>query len=128
MARAPSQLTPVEIGFLTDRHLATLTTVRPGGRPHVVAIAFTYDDGLVRIITQETSRKVRNVGEHGWAAVCQVDGGRWLTLEGPAVVTADPARVAAAVAAHERRYRPVAENPARVAIEITVENVLGRGA
>jgi len=35
--------------------------------------------------------------------------------------------VAAAVSAHARRYRPVAENPARVAIEIAVENVLGRG-
>ena len=30
------------------------------------------------------------------AAVSQVDGGRWLTLEGPAVVTDDPARVAEA--------------------------------
>ncbi len=127
MARTPDQLTPAELAFLTDTHLATLTTLRPGGRPHVVAIAFTYEEGLVRIITQDTSRKVRNVSEHGWAAVCQVDGRRWLTLEGSAAVTTDPARVAAAVGAHERRYRPVTENPSRVAIEITVERVLGRG-
>lgn len=126
MARTPAELTPAELAFLTDTHLATLTTLRPGGRPHVVAIAFTYEEGLVRIITDGSSRKVRNVAGHGWAAVCQVDGRRWLTLEGAAEVTTDPARVAAAVGAHERRYRPVAENPSRAAIEITVERVLGR--
>lgn len=127
MARPTSALRPDEISFLTERHLATLTTLRPAGRPHVVAIAFTFEDGLVRIITNAASRKVRNVEHTGWAAVCQVDGERWLTLEGPATVTADPSRVGLAVAAHEQRYRPVTENPSRVAIEITVEGVLGRG-
>jgi F420H(2)-dependent biliverdin reductase len=38
----------------------------------------------------------------------------------------DPARVDAAVAAYAARYRPPGENPARVAIEIAVERVLGR--
>jgi hypothetical protein len=42
------------------------------------------------------------------------------------VVTRDPKRVQAAVQGFERRYRPAGENPRRVAIEITVERVLGR--
>jgi hypothetical protein len=59
--------------------------------------------------------------------VCQVDGGRWLSLEGPAEVTDDPARVAAAVAAYAARYRTPGERADRVAIEIRVDRILGRG-
>src|SRR3954471_15549295 len=90
--------------FLDERHLATLTTLRHDGSPHVVAVGFTWDAaaGLARIITFAPSRKARNLAfaPGGRAAVCQVDGGRWLTLEGTAVVTDDAERVAEAV----RRY------------------------
>jgi F420H(2)-dependent biliverdin reductase len=41
-------------------------------------------------------------------------------------VSDDPERVAAAVAAYTARYRPPRDNPTRVAIEITVERILGR--
>jgi hypothetical protein len=58
--------------------------------------------------------------------VGQVDGPRWLSLEGPVTVTSDPDRVAAAVARYADRYRQPGENPERVAIEITVERILGR--
>ena len=123
-----AELTPAAREFLTERHLATLTTLAPGGRPHVVAVGFTFDpeDGLVRIITGAGTQKARNAGRGGRAAVGQVDGARWLSLEGPVAVSADPDRVAAAVAAYTARYRPPRENPTRVAIEITVERVLGR--
>jgi len=60
------------------------------------------------------------------AAVCQVDGGRYLTLEGPATVTDDPERVAVAVAAYAERYRQPKERDDRVVIEIQVDRVLGR--
>jgi len=59
-------------------------------------------------------------------AVCQVEGRRWLTLEGAAVVRDDPASVADAEARYARRYRQPRENPARVVIEIAVDRVLGR--
>jgi hypothetical protein len=58
--------------------------------------------------------------------VCQLDGGRWLTLEGTAVVTDDPDRIAEAVDRYTRRYRQPGARDDRVAIEITVDRVLGR--
>ena len=131
MAITPRDLDPGRLTFLGERHLATLTTLRPDGSPHVAPVGFSFDAvaGLVRVITFEASRKVRNVeagGSGARAAVCQVDGGRWLTLEGPAEVTRDPDRVAAAVDGYAARYRPPAERDDRVAIEIRVDRVLGR--
>jgi PPOX class probable F420-dependent enzyme len=128
MAHDPAALPAEVLDFLAERHLATLTTLAPGGWPHVVAVGFTFDpsDGLVRIITGRASQKAANAARCGRAAVGQVDGARWLSLEGPVTVTSDPDRVAAAVAAYTARYRPPRENPTRVAIEITVERVLGR--
>ena len=58
--------------------------------------------------------------------MCQVDGRRWLTLEGRATVTDDPARVAEAVRRYAERYRQPGERDDRVAIEIVVDRVLGR--
>ena len=57
----------------------------------------------------------------------QVDGRRWSTLEGRAVVSDDPARVEEAVRRYAKRYREPRENPRRVVIEITVTKVLGNG-
>ncbi len=124
----PGDLPDEVLAFLAERHLATLTTLRRDGRPHVVPVGFTYDDRtrLVRIITNAGSQKARNAERGTPAVVCQVDGGRWLALEGQATLSSDPDRVAAAVAAYAGRYRLPGENPNRVAIEIAVERVLGR--
>jgi hypothetical protein len=59
--------------------------------------------------------------------VAQVDGPRWLSLEGAPTVSDDPARVSEAVRRYALRYREPAVNPARVVIEIAVDRVLGRG-
>lgn len=124
-------LGPEALAFLTERHLGTLTTLRPDGSPHVVAVGFTWDAeaGLARVITFAPSRKARNLlaAPGSRAAVCQVDGGRWLTLEGPAEATDDPERVAEAVRRYTERYRAPKERDDRVAIEIRVDRVLGRG-
>ena len=128
MTLDPAALPPEALAFLQERHLATLTTLRPDGSPHVVAVGFTWDPdtGLARVITFAPSRKARNLRGGGRAAVCQVDGGRWLTLEGEAAVTDDPARVAEGVRRYAERYRQPKEREDRVVIEIAVDQVLGR--
>ena len=130
MTLNPAALPEAAVGFLRERHLATLTTLRPDGSPHVVAVGFTWDAeaGLARVITFAPSRKARNLfaSPGARAAVSQVDGGRWLTLEGPATVTDDPEHVAEGVRRYAARYRPPGERADRVVIEIQVDRVLGR--
>jgi PPOX class probable F420-dependent enzyme len=116
------------LAFLAERHLATLTTLRPDGSPHVVAVGVTYDasTGTARVITSGASAKARHVRDgQRRVAVCQVDGRRWVTLEGTAVVRDDPESVADAVARYATRYRQPRENPTRVVLEIAVDRILG---
>jgi PPOX class probable F420-dependent enzyme len=129
VALDPAALPAEALAFLAERHLATLTTLRADGSPHVVPVGFGYDpaERLVRIITFDPSAKVANARRGGRAVVCQIDGPRWLSLEGTVSVTDDPDRVAAAVAAYAARYRRPGERDNRVAIEIAVDRVLGRG-
>lgn len=118
------------LAFLAERHLATLTTVRPDGSPHVIAVGFSFDPeaAIVRVITSGASRKVRNIDAHteGRAVVCQIDGGRWLSLEGIASVSRDPGHVAEAERRYAERYQAPRERDDRVAIEIRVDRILGR--
>lgn len=116
------------LAFLDERHLATLTTLRADGSPHVVAVGFTYSpqERLARVITFASSVKARNATRGGRAAVCQVDGGRWLTLEGTVRATTEPDRVADAVERYAVRYRQPKVRDDRVAIEIDVDRILGR--
>lgn len=129
MSTPPDELSPEAFAFLSEYHLATLTTLRSDRSPHVVPVGFSYDptDRRVRIITFSGSQKALNAARGGRAAVSQVDGGRWLTLEGDVEVTDDPDRVARAVAGYAARYRQPGERSDRVAIEISVDRVLGRG-
>ena len=128
MAHDPHALSPEVLDFVRERHLATLTTLRADGSPHVVPVGFTFDRSraVVRVITWATSVKTGHARHGGRAAVSQVDGGRWLTFEGVVSVTAEPSAVAAAVSAYAERYRPPKERPDRVVIEIRVDRVLGR--
>ena len=131
MAHDPAALESAITNFLTERHLASLTTMRADNTPHVVAVGFTWDpeETLVRVITWAGSRKARNVAERPGspAAVCQVDGGRWLSLEGTATVTDDPDRVRQAVERYTERYREPKQRDDRVVIEIAVTRIMGRG-
>jgi F420H(2)-dependent biliverdin reductase len=132
MALDPAALHPEVLAFLSERHLATLTTLRDDLSPHVVAVGFSYDASahIARVITFAGSQKAKNVmgmHERGQrAAVCQVDGGRWLSLEGPVRLVTDPDGVRAGVEGYAARYRQPKVRDDRVVIEITVERILGR--
>lgn len=115
--------------FVTERHLAVLTTLRADGTPHSVPVGFTLasgDDGelVVRVITFGPSVKATNARQGCRATVTQLDGGRWVTFEGVARVSDDPAAVAFAVAAYAQRYRQPKERDDRVVIEIEVDRVM----
>ena len=124
----PRDLTDEVLDFLRERHLATLTTLRADGSPHVVPVGFSFDaDAVVaRVITFAGAVKARNASRGGRAAVSQVDGGRWLTLEGTVRLVTDPDSIAVAVAGYAARYRQPKERADRVALEIAVDKVMGR--
>lgn len=118
-------LSPEGIDFVTERHLATLSTLGPDGRLHVVPVGFTWHDGLVRIITSGPSQKVANLRRDARATVSQVDAGRWITIAGSARILDDADSVAEAVELYAARYRQPRVNPLRVAIVIDPETAMG---
>ncbi|QRP44689.1 pyridoxamine 5'-phosphate oxidase family protein [Amycolatopsis sp. FDAARGOS 1241] len=117
--------------FWTERRLASLTTVRADGTPHVVAVGVTVDfeAGVARVITFADSHKARvtrnGTGDGVAAAVCQVDGPRWSTLEGRMILRDDEESVRDAENRYAQRYRQPRPNPKRVVLEIAIKRVLG---
>ena len=111
MANSTARLTNDALAFLTERHLAMLTTLRADNSPHVVAVGFTFDPKthIARVITTGGSQKSVN----------------WLSLEGQASVNGEIDAVRDAELRYAQRYRTPRENPRRVVIEVHVERVLG---
>lgn len=127
MANATTRLTSDALAFLTERHLAMLTTLRADSSPHVVAVGFTFDPKthIARVITTGGSQKAVNAERAGVAVLSQVDGARWLSLEGSATVNDGGTAVRDAELRYAQRYRTPRVNPQRVVIEVQVERVLG---
>jgi F420H(2)-dependent biliverdin reductase len=127
MANSTARLTNDALAFLTERHLAMLTTLRADNTPHVVAVGFTFDPKthIARVITTGGSQKAVNADRGGVAVLSQVDGARWLSLEGHSSVNAEIDAVRDAELRYAQRYRTPRENPRRVVIEVQVERVLG---
>lgn len=124
----PAALPEAALEFLTERHLASLTTLRRDGSPHVVPVGFTYDPATsqARVITSGDSVKARNAARDGAvAALCSVDGARWLTVSGPIRVDTAPEEVRDAERRYAVRYRTPRVNPKRVVLIMDVETVLG---
>jgi F420H(2)-dependent biliverdin reductase len=127
MANTTARLTNDALAFLTERHLAMLTTLRTDNSPHVVAVGFTFDPKthIARVITTGGSQKAVNAERGGVAVLSQVDGARWLSLEGRASVNRDVDAVRDAELRYAQRYRTPRVNPRRVVIEVEIERVLG---
>ena len=123
------ELVGAHLDFWRERHLCTVTTLRPDGSPHVVpmGVVVDVDQGVAWAITSRTSQKVANLrsGTDPRVAVCQVDGRRWSTIEGIAEVRDDAEAVAEAVSRYAERYRQPRENPDRLALRITITSAIG---
>ena len=128
MSFQSSDLTPSQLEFMRENLLATLTTLRADGSPHVVPVGFTFDieTNIVRVITFAKSMKARHAAQGGRAVVSQVDRGRWITLEGTVQLRTEADVVAKAVEAYAARYRQPKVREDRVVVEITIDKVMGR--
>ena len=117
---------PALLQFWTERHLCTLTTLRADGSPHVVPVgaALDLEHDCLWVITNAGSRKARNVAADPRVAIASVDGARWSSSEGRAVVADDAVEVARACERYASRYREPRENPTRVALRVSVTRVL----
>lgn len=122
---ASQPLSAAATTFVTDRHLAILSTFARSGGIHSVPVGFTVEDGIVRIITSDGTQKVRNVERGEYATVAQVHEGQWLSFAGKASINRDPDAVAHAVELYAGRYRQPRVNPIRVVIEIHVDKIMG---
>lgn len=127
MAIHPADLPAAAVAFLRERHLATLTTLRADGSPHVVLVGFTWDPKarVARVIASRGSAKVVQARAGRRAAVSQVEGRRWVTLEGVTRVVEDAEAVRDAERRYAERYRQPRPNPQRVVLVLDVDRVLG---
>jgi len=127
MANTSTRLSGEALEFLTERHLAMLTTLRADGSPHVVAVGFTFDPHthIARVITSDGTQKAVNAERSSIGVLSQVDGARWLSLEGIASVNRDTDAVRDAELRYAQRYRTPKPNARRVVIEVLVKRVLG---
>ena len=127
MAHTTTRLTDDALAFLTERHLAMLTTLRADNSPHVVAVGFTFDPKthIARVITTGGSQKAVNADRGRVAVLSQVDGARWLSLEGRSKRQQRRRSGPRRRAAYAQRYRTPRPNPRRVVIEVQIERVLG---
>jgi hypothetical protein len=124
----PAELNESMLEFLTAKHLATLTTLRPDGTPHVVPVGFTYvaSERRIRIVTRSHSRKARNASAGSTGLVCQFDGGRWLTLQGQCELHTDEASTIRCGELYEARYGHPPRRPGWASLEIIVDRCFGR--
>jgi F420H(2)-dependent biliverdin reductase len=115
--------------FLAEPRVATLTTIRPDGSLHAAPVRFTWDarEGLARVLTVATSRKASNLiaNPGSRVALCQVDGFRWITLEGTATVSSEIPPLAEGATRYAQRYQsPPPDPPGRVVVTIVVDGVM----
>ena len=124
---SPKDLPRAALRFLAERHLATFTSLRPDGTPHVVPVGFTWEQerSLARVITSGGQQKARNAAAGGPVVICQAVGAQWISLEGTGRVAEDADSVADGVSRYAARYRQPRENPERVVIEVEVHRILG---
>ena len=127
MATDPAELSAASLEFMVERHLAVFTTLRRDGSPHAVPVGFTWDTGaqVARVIASRGSAKVAQARAGRRASLTQVEGRRWISLEGTTRVLEDAPSVHDAEDRYAVRYRRPRPNPQRVVVVLDVDRVLG---
>ncbi|GAA4993625.1 pyridoxamine 5'-phosphate oxidase family protein [Kitasatospora paranensis] len=90
---------------ITDSHDYWVSSVRPDGRPHVMPVWGVWLDGSVWFSTSVQSRKIHNLAEHPDCVVTTDDARDPVIVEGRAEVVAEPAAIAAFLAALNTKYQ-----------------------
>ena len=121
------RLSDPALAFVRERHLATLSTTQPEGGLHVVPVGSPGTKPAPRpgSSAQVVAARPRTSGLAAAPRLCQVDGRRWLSVEGPARIIDDPETVSEAERRYAARYRPPRVNPSRVCLIVAVGRVLG---
>jgi len=127
VATDPAELSPAALAFMVERHLAVFSTLRRDASPHAVPVGFTWDpeSRVARIIASRGSAKVVQARAGRRASLTQVDGRRWISLEGTTRVLEDAPSVRDAEDRYAVRYRRPRPNPQRVVVVLDVDRVLG---
>ncbi|MEV7864974.1 pyridoxamine 5'-phosphate oxidase family protein [Streptomyces sp. NPDC088124] len=106
--RAPATAWAEAVALLARAEVFWLTTVRPGGRPHVTPLLGVWADGALHFCTGAEERKSRNLAANSEVAlttgVNTLREGLDLVVEGTAVRVADEARLTALARAWEAKY------------------------
>ena len=115
--------------FVAAARTATLATIGPNGRPHLVAMWFGLLDGRVCFETKAKSQKAVNIRRDP-AVSCMIETGdtydtlRGVAIEGSAIVISDPSDPdywQAAASVFERYYGPTGDDT-RAALETMMHN------
>ncbi|MEV6393836.1 pyridoxamine 5'-phosphate oxidase family protein [Streptomyces sp. NPDC051907] len=85
-----------------------LSTVRPGGRPHVTPLIAVWHDGAMHFCTGADERKAKNLRDNQEVALTTgastLSEGRDLVVEGEAVRVTDETRLRALAEEYVRKY------------------------
>jgi PPOX class probable F420-dependent enzyme len=127
--------------LLAAERVGRLATVRPGGRPHVVACCFAFSGSRVWTAVDdkpkatERLQRLANVRANPWASLLvdhyeeDWDALWWVRVDGPAAVIEDGDERDEAVAALAAKYAQYATaRPAGPVISVVAERISGWSA
>ncbi len=91
--------------FMQRERLAILAAVDVKGRPHIVPVFFTYDEGKVYVQTDLKSVKMRNLAENNNVAIAIYRGEEAVIIRGRENVITDRNEFVKRTREHIEKYR-----------------------
>jgi len=90
--------------FMEREWLASFVKVDAEGKPHIVPVWFTYDDGKVHVQTDRKSAKVRNIKRNDKVAVAVYRGEEAVIIRGRGTVVEDEKQFVKLTQRHIDKY------------------------